>query len=136
MLLRLEQHPTIMSTVIQILTAVRLKGRLDDDDKLELTAIQTTGEAVKALEIHGDVLPARVELHDFKVGEIDWTFVADHGWERVEAHIEREFQTYSRDEGFDEFEVSVRSNQGAATQTKSKKLYIKIKPVEQGPDNS
>lgn len=122
-----------MSTVIQLLTSARLKGRITDG-KLEFVATQTTGEAVTLLEVLTEAPPARVELHDFNDDDTVWTFVAGPGWTRVDAHIEQTFPL-SPDESPYNFDITAQSTQAGATQTKSEKLSIKIKPIERGPED-
>ena len=118
-----------MPTIIKLLPSVILKGRLNISGALEFAAIQISGEPITVLVVQTDNPPARVEVHDFKVGETDWVIVAPEGWERFEGYIAREFP-YNPDEAAYTHDIAAQS----ASQTKSKKIFITIKPVEQGPD--
>lgn len=126
-----------MTTNFTILKSVRLTGRIAND-KLEIVTTRDETDVVENLDVKSDILPVRVECYDFvdHATSVGWQFVEAGPWRRGNgSYIWTEFQRYKDGDSYDPLVVSARS-QGAATQEKPKQIYIKIKPVIDGPDES
>ena len=94
---------------------------------------EATGEP---LDIHADVFPVRVELHDFEhLGET-WVFPEAKGWRRGDGNYAwREYDETS-DTAYVELTLTATTGEGQAAREKSKQIYIKVKPIPDAPDDS
>ena len=133
-----------MSKPFEIPSAIRLTGRISqsssEGESLELAPLRDNKATIpKLLEIHVDegVFPVRVELHDFEQDGVRWTFCEVGRWRRGEGNYAwAEFESFQNPSGLDTITATAGEAKPEAEREKSKQIYIKIKPIVVGPDES
>jgi hypothetical protein len=127
-----------MSVNFQVLESVRLTGRIVDD-ALEITTKRDEFEIVDALDIESDTLPVRLQCYDFTdtAGRV-WQFVPTGGWQRRAGtdHAWLDLSSYKDGDAYNALCITVQTKTTAAAAERPKQIYIKLKPIIDGPDRS
>jgi hypothetical protein len=127
-----------MSVNFQVLESVRLTGRIVDD-ALQIITKRDDFEFVDALDIESDALPVRLECYDFTDSRgRAWQFAATGGWQRNAGadHAWLDLSNYKDGDAYDPLSITAQSTTTAAEGDRPKQIYIKLKPIIDGPDRS
>lgn len=133
-----------MASTIELLSAARLKGRINTSDSLELFMLRDSNEVVTDLDISSDALPIRIEVYDFEHQGVVWKFQGDTTWTRDSWGVYMEHSAWADSEEPLTLTVTAQEQpltltvttpeQTAAAKEKSKQIYVTIDDVVQGPD--
>lgn len=124
-----------MALTITSVSPIQLDGALDSSNDLQLHyGTSSLADHSDALHAFHDTQPVRIEIHDFTVGTVTWTINAVHvdGASRTVNWTRGTGLCYHDWYYTDELDVDVTATSSSGTKTK--KFYVKVKPLVELPD--